>query len=161
VADHLTKDSDYLHALMHLNLAEKCISSSATKKSVKAKADELEFFDLIKAISDEIRKLEYGTITEYQNQIWEISGNLLFAFEKLQDLGVSQLRDGHRESAQEHFKKAYDLYKLFVDLNQKLSSVKSPPATETQKEKKRAKKSKGIVGKLGVLVQKVIDCCIE
>jgi len=116
---------------------------------------------LVKEVADGIRELEYGSITEYQNQVWEISGNLLFAFEKLQDLGVSQLRDGHRESAQEHFKKAYDLYKLFVDLNQKLSSVKSPPATETQKEKKRAKKSKGIVGKLGVLVQKVIDCCIE
>ncbi len=159
MTDCLAKDSDYLNALMHLNLAEECINSRARKKSTKG--DEVEFFDLVKEVADGIRELEYGSITEYQNQVWEISSNLLFAFEKLQDLGVSQLRDGHRESAQEHFKKAYDLYKLFVDLNQKLSSVKSPLATETQKEKKQAKKSKGIVGKLGVLVQKVIDCCIE
>jgi tetratricopeptide (TPR) repeat protein len=161
VTDHLTHDSDYLNALMHLNLAEKCISSSASKKSVKAKADELEFFDLVKAISDEIRKLEYGTITEYQNQIWEISGNLLFAFEELQNSGIERLKNGYRESALEHFQKANELYEQFVDLNQKLSAIKSPKATKTQKAQRKVKKSKGIVGKLGVLVQKVIDCCIE
>jgi hypothetical protein len=56
------------------------------------------------------------------------------------------------------FQKAYDLYSLFWGLNMKLvdlGDVKKidDDAINTQK--------KGLAGKLGALVKKVIDCCIE
>jgi hypothetical protein len=157
VTDYLTKDPDYLNALAHLNLAEK---SAGVWKNNK-KTDAKKFPALIKEVADGIRLLEYTTISEYNNQIWEISSGLLFAFERLQNLGIEQLREGQRKNAQEHFGKAYELYNLFVELNQKLSLVKSPKAVDTKAAQSQAKKSGKIVGKLKGLVQAVIDCCIE
>ncbi|MGD9108992.1 MAG: hypothetical protein PVI75_07515 [Gammaproteobacteria bacterium] len=161
MTDHLTADRDYLNALAHLNLAEKFAGVwQHNKKSGMAK-DAGEFSALIKEVARGIRELEYKVISEYNNQIWEVSSNLLLAFERLQDLGISQLHEGNRQIAQEHFTKAYDLYNLFCELHQKLSEVQSTKAKETTTEERQSKKSSKIVGKLKDLVQKVIDCCIE
>lgn len=158
--DHLISDQDYLSALAHINLAEKSAGVWKNNKKTNAKA----FPALIKEVADGIRRLEYTAISEYNNQIWEVSSNLLFAFERLQNLGIEQLRAGQRAHAQEHFAKAYELYNLFVELNQKSGLVKSPKyskTVDTKIQQKRSKKSGKIVGKLKGLVQAVIDCCIE
>lgn len=162
MTDHLTSDQDYLNALAHLNLAEKFAGVwQSNKKSSMAAKDAGEFSALIKEVAEGIRELEYAVISEYSNKIWEISSSLLLAFERLQDLGISQLHEGNRQISHEHFTKAHGLYNLFCELHQKLSLVKSTKARETKAEKRQAKKSGRIVGKLKGLVQKVIDCCIE
>lgn len=162
MSDHLTADQDYLNALAHLNLAEKFAGVWQNNKKSKTKeTNPEEFAVLIKEVTEGIRELEFEIISEYNNQIWEISSSLLLAFERLQDLGISQLHEGNRQVAQEHFTQAHDLYNLFCELHQKLSKVQSTKAKETKAEKQQAKKSGRIVGKLKSLVQKVIDCCIE
>ncbi|MGD9153083.1 MAG: hypothetical protein PVG30_05455 [Gammaproteobacteria bacterium] len=161
MTDHLTADQDYLSALAHLNLAEKFAGVWQNNKKSSMVKETQEFSALIQEVVEGIRELEYEIISEYNNQIWKISSSLLLAFERLQNLGISQLREGNRQVAQEHFTKAHDLYNLFCELHQKLSEVQSTKAKETKADEQRAKKSGKIVGKLKDLVQKVIDCCIE
>lgn len=159
MTNRLNVDSDYINALMHLNLAEN--AANVWQNSKKTKVNATEFTLLIKEIASEIRRLEYDAISEYNDKIWQTSSHLLSAFEMLQDLGVAQLREGQRSSAHEHFAKAHELYDLFCKLNNKLDTVKSKVISGTKTTQKQAKKSKRIIGKLGALVQKVIDCCIE
>jgi len=71
------------------------------------------------------------------------------------------------------FAKAYELYSLFWGLNMNLIQTADLKKIDDQalnkrdqeevlkEEEGRSEKKKGLGGKLGDLVRKVIDCCIE
>jgi hypothetical protein len=150
----LILDDDYLNALLHLNLSEQPIRIKT--------ANQNEYYSLIKEVAYSIRELNSEYVTEFQDDIWNISKNLLSSFEKLKQLGLNQLDIGNKVKAYELLQKAYTLYQLFTDLSQKMVAVDSSQKTiSKEKIKARQKKRKGVIGKLGILVQKVIDCCIE
>jgi hypothetical protein len=59
------------------------------------------------------------------------------------------------------FQKAYDLYSLFWGINMKVISTGDVKKIDEQAMNKDDKKPSGFMGKLGELVKKAIDCCIE
>ncbi len=77
------------------------------------------------------------------------------------EVGTKAQGQGKKEDAQEMFKKAYDLYSLFWGINLKLVDLgEVKKINENQIDKKDTDK-KGIMGKLGKVVQYVINCCKE
>jgi len=90
---------------------------------------------------------------------------------------------GKKEQAQELFQKAYDLYSLFWAVNMKIiktddikkiddeamnkhdkvnaenKNMASSQSVAPKAEEKQVKS--GFLGKMGELVRKAIDCCIE
>jgi hypothetical protein len=97
-------------------------------------------------------------IKEYEGEVWCISKHLLAASYRLMEVGTKAQGKGNKEEAQDMFKKSYDLYSLFWGLNMKLIDL-----GEVRKIDDDALNTgkKGLIGKFGALVKKVIDCCIE
>ena len=59
------------------------------------------------------------------------------------------------------FKKAYNLYSLFWGINLKLVDTGEIKKIDENSLNKHDEGKKGIFGKLGELVKKVVDCCLE
>jgi len=77
------------------------------------------------------------------------------------EVGTKQLGQGKKEEAQELFKKAYNLYSLFWALNMKLIKTDEIKKIDEEAINKNDKEKKGFMGKLGDLIKRAIDCCIE
>jgi hypothetical protein len=100
---------------------------------------------------------------------------------RLMEVGTKQLGRGNKTEAEDLFKKSYDLYSLFWGINLKLinlegvkqiandeisvsiGSEKNEPFSEEMKSDKLKEDTggKGGFGKLGEVVKRIIDCCIE
>ena len=59
------------------------------------------------------------------------------------------------------FGKAYQLYSLFWGLNMKLIAVGDVKRIDETAVNRHDTEKQGFMGKLGALVKKAIDCCIE
>jgi hypothetical protein len=77
------------------------------------------------------------------------------------EVGTKQLGMDKKEEAYDLFGKAYNLYSLFWGLNMKLLNVGDIEKIDEGALNKQDKEKKGFMGKLGELVKKAIDCCIE
>ena len=84
------------------------------------------------------------------------------------EVGTKQLGMDKKQEAYDLFDKAYNLYSLFWGLNMKLLNVgdikkiNDNALNKEDTEKKPASSAdRGFMGKLGSLVKKAIDCCIE
>ena len=100
-------------------------------------------------------------IKEYEGEVWCISKHLLAASMRLMEVGTKALGQGNKKEAEDLFKKAYELYSLFWGINLKLVNVGDVKKVgETQLDVKDESK-KGVLGKLGQVVQYVINCCKE
>jgi len=80
---------------------------------------------------------------------------------RLMEVGTKQLGIGKKKEAYDLFDKAYNLYSLFWGLNMKLLNVGEVKKLDEQALNKQDKEKNGFMGKLGELVRKAIDCCIE
>jgi hypothetical protein len=148
----LSSDQDLSIAIMNLVSIEEHFFFTG------AKTCNPKYYDLLNEIREIRKSLLKRIIKEYEGEVWCISKHLLAASYRLMEVGTKAQGNGKKEDAQEMFQKAYDLYSLFWGLNMKLvdlGDVKKidDDAINTQK--------KGLAGKLGALVKKVIDCCIE
>lgn len=152
----LSSDQDLTVAIMNLVGIEEHFFFTG------AKTGKPEYYDLIKEVRDIRKTLLKKIVKEYEGEIWCISKHLLAASYRLMEVGTKQLDMGNKQDAQELFEKAYHLYSLFWGLNMKLVPVsdlkKIDPNAITKKD---TDNNKSIMQKLGGLVQKVIDCCIE
>jgi hypothetical protein len=61
----------------------------------------------------------------------------------------------------ELFEKSYNLYSLFWGVKMKLVDTSNLKSIDEQALNIHDKKSRGFMGKLGELVKRAIDCCIE
>jgi hypothetical protein len=77
------------------------------------------------------------------------------------EVGTKQLGMDKKEEAYDLFDKAYKLYSLFWGLNMKLLNVGDIKKIDDGALNKNDKKKKGFMGKLGELVRRAINCCIE
>jgi hypothetical protein len=174
----LSSDQDLTIAIMNLVSIEEHFFFSG------AKTGKTEYYDMIKDVREMRKELLKKIIKEYEGEVWCISKHLLAASYRLMEVGTKQLGIGKKEEAYDLFDKAYNLYSLFWGLNLKLINVgdikkisdnalnknddkninnrnndakkiNSEDNSEINKEKN------GIMGKLGTLVKKAIDCCIE
>jgi hypothetical protein len=148
----LSSDQDLSIAIMNLVSIEEHFFFTG------AKTGDDKYYDLLIEVREMRKQLLKKIIKEYEGEVWCISKHLLAASYRLMEVGTKAQSKGNKEEAKDMFQKAYDLYSLFWGLNMKLiniGEVKKIDDDDLNKEKK------GVVGKLGALVKKVVDCCIE
>jgi len=122
---------------------------------------------------DEVRKMRTDLlkeiITDYEGEIWCIGKHLLAASMRLMEVGTKELKKGNKDKAWELFDKSYKLYSLFWGINLGAVKVKDVKRnheeeivfTNDSKTNSNASERVSIFTKLGILVQKAVDCCRE
>lgn len=151
----LSSDQDLSIAIMNLISIEEHFFFTG------AKLNKTEYYDMIKDVREIRKELLKKIIKEYEGEVWCISKHLLAASMRLMEVGTKQLGIGKKEEAYGLFDKAYNLYSLFWGLNMKLLNVGDIKKIDDEALNKKNKEKKGFMGKLGDLVKKAIDCCIE
>jgi len=151
----LSSDQDLSIAIMNLVSIEEHFFFTG------AKTGKPEYFDLLQEVrkmrGDLLRKI----IKEYEGEVWCISKHLLAASMRLMEVGTKQQGMGNKAEANDLFEKSYNLYSLFWGLNMKLIASDNIKKIDDQALNKHDTEKKGFMGKLGLLVKKAIDCCIE
>ena len=151
----LSSDQDLSIAIMNLISIEEHFFFTG------AKTGKPEYFDMIQEVREMRKELLKKIIKEYEGEVWCISKHLLAASMRLMEVGTKQLNMGNKKDAQDLFEKSYNLYSLFWGLNMKLIKTDDIKKIDDQALNKHDEKKTGFMGKLGDLVKKVIDCCIE
>lgn len=151
----LSSDQDLSIAIMNLVSIEEHFFFSG------AKTGKAEYYDLIKDVREMRKELLKKIIKEYEGEVWCISKHLLAASMRLMEVGTKQLGQDKKTEAYELFQKAYDLYSLFWGLNMKLIDAGDIKKIDDGALDNKDTEKKGFIGKLGTLVKKAIDCCIE
>jgi len=152
----LSSDEDLSIAIMNLISIEEHFFFTG------AKTGKSEYFDLLNETREMRKELLKKIIKDYEGEVWCISKHLLSASMRLMEVGTKALGQGKKQEAQEMFKKAYELYSLFWGINLKLVNVGDvKKIDENQIGKKDDDKKTGIMGKLGKVVEYVINCCKE
>jgi hypothetical protein len=151
----LSSDQDLSIAIMNLVSIEEHFFFTG------AKTGKPEYFDLLQEVrkmrGDLLRKI----IKEYEGEVWCISKHLLAASMRLMEVGTKQQGMGNKAEAHELFEKSYNLYSLFWGLNMKLIASDNIKKIDDNALNNKDTEKKGFMGKLGLLVKKAIDCCIE
>ena len=153
----LSSDEDLSIAIMNLISIEEHFFFTG------AKTGKSEYFDLLNQ-TREIRKELLKKIVkdvEPGSEVWCISKHLLAASMRLMEVGTKYLSEGKRKEAEELFSKAYDLWSLFWGINLKLIDIGQVKKVDENQLDVHDKKKSGFLGKLGELIKKIIDCCIE
>jgi hypothetical protein len=151
----LSSDEDLSIAIMNLISIEEHFFFTG------AKTQKPEYFDLLNTAREMRKELLKKIIKEYEGEVWCISKHLLSASMRLMEVGTKALTKNNKQEAEEMFKKAYELYSLFWGINLKLIDLgEVKKIDENQIDKKDTDKG-GILGKLGKVVQYVINCCKE
>ena len=100
-------------------------------------------------------------VKEPEGEVWCISKHLLATSMRLMEVGTKQLGINKKQEAYDFFQKAYDVYSLFWGLNMKLIDTGDIKNIDEMALSRRDKGKNGVVGKLGDLVKKAINCCLE
>ena len=151
----LSSDQDLTIAIMNLISIEEHFFFSG------AKTKNTDYYDLIKEVREIRKNLLKQIIKEYEGEVWCISKHLLAASMRLMEVGTKQLGMDNKTQAYEFFQKAYDLYSLFWGVNLNLVNTSHLKKIDETALNTQDKKKNGVLGKLGTVVKKIIDCCIE
>ncbi|MBI5732037.1 MAG: hypothetical protein HY982_01615 [Candidatus Magasanikbacteria bacterium] len=151
----LSSDQDLSIAVMNLISIEEHFFFSGAKTGKSG------YFDLLGQAREMRKDLLKKLIKEYEGEVWCISKHLLAASMRLMEVGTKQWGIGKKEEAEDLFKKSYELYSLFWGLNLKLVSAGVIRKIDDDQINKEDKKRGGFLGKLGDLVRRAIDCCLE
>jgi len=151
----LSSDEDLSIAIMNLISIEEHFFFTG------AKTGKSEYFDLLNQAREIRKELLKKIIKEYEGEVWCISKHLLAAAMRLIEVGTKYLNKGEKKEAEDLFAKAYNLYSLFWGLNLKLLNVGDIKKIDDNQLNVHDKEKTGFMGKLGDLVKKLVDCCIE
>ena len=152
----LSSDEDLSIAIMNLISIEEHFFFTG------AKTGKTGYYDLLSTAREMRKELLKKIIKDYEGEVWCISKHLLSASMRLMEVGTKAQGQGKKEDAAEMFKKAYELYSLFWGMNLKLVDLgEVKKIDENQIDIKDPDKKNGIMGKLGRVVQYVINCCKE
>lgn len=162
----LSTDEDLSLAIMNLIAIEEHLFFTAEKTNKDG------YFAVLKTVREMRKNLLKKIIKEYEGEVWCTSKHLLSGCMRLMEVGTKHLKEGDEETAKEMFKLSYELYLLFWGINIKVikpGESKLIDKAVVDKLKKMgitkatpsAKKPQGLLGKLGALVKKAVDCCIE
>jgi len=151
----LSSDQDLSIAVMNLISIEEHFFFTG------AKTDNTDYYDMIKDVREMRKELMQKLIKEYDGEVWCISKHLLAASMRLMEVGTKEMGRGRKEDAYELFSKAYNLYSLFWGLNMKLINTGDIKKIDDEALNKHDEEKKGFMGKLGGLVKKAINCCLE
>ncbi|MEA5097097.1 MAG: hypothetical protein VB032_00990 [Burkholderiaceae bacterium] len=151
----LSSDQDLSIAIMNLISIEEHFFFTG------AKVGNTDYYDMIKDVREMRKSLLEKIITEYEGEVWCISKHLLAASMRLMEVGTKQLGMDKKDEAYDLFEKAYNLYSMFWGLNMKLLNVGDIKHIDEMALNKQDTEKKGFMGKLGELVKKAVNCCIE
>lgn len=155
----LSADEDLSIAIMNLISIEEHFFFTAKKTG------DDKYFDLLKEVREMRKDLLKRIVKDPEGEVWCISKHLLAASMRLMEVGTKSLGRGKNEDAKELFEKAYNLYSLFWGLNLNVIDIGSVKKIDDGKIDKKDKINPpaggGVFGRLGTLVKKAIDCCIE
>jgi len=151
----LSSDEDLTLAIMNLISIEEHFFFTGTKTGKE------KYYDFLKEVREMRKTLLKKIIKKYEGEVWCISKHLLAASMRLMEVGTKQLGMGKKEEAYDLFEKAYNLYSLFWGVNMGLVDTAQVKKIDDNAIDKHDKEKKGFMGKLGELVKKIIDCCIE
>jgi len=160
----LSADEDLSLAIMNLVSIEEHMFFTA------AKTRRLKYLEILNEAREMRKKLLKRIIKKYEGEVWCISKHLLAAAMRLYEVGTKLLGQGKKEEAWKFFEMGYQLWALFWGLN--LGAVKSKELRgnlqklgfeedEFIDSKKIARKKVPLFARMGELVKKAIDCCIE
>ena len=151
----LSSDQDLTIAIMNLIGIEEHFFFTG------AKTGKDEYYDLIKDVREMRKELLGNIIKEYEGEVWCISKHLLAASMRLMEVGTKALGQDKKEEAYGLFAKAYNLYSRFWGLNLKLINTGEVKKIDDGAIDKHDEVKTGVMGKLGAVVKKAINCCIE
>ena len=151
----LSSDQDLSIAIMNLVSIEEHFFFTG------AKTGKPEYYDMLQEVrkmrGDLLRKI----VKNPEGEQWCISKHLLAASMRLMEVGTKQQGMGNKEDAKELFEKAFDCYSLFWGLNMNLVKTDDIKKIDDQAVNVHDTEKKGFLGKLGELVRKAVDCCLE
>lgn len=151
----LSSDQDLSIAIMNLVSIEEHFFFTG------AKTGNNKYYKLLDEVRAMRKDLLKKIIKEYEGEVWCISKHLLAASYRLMEVGTKAQGRGKEDEAAEMFKKSYELYSLFWGLNMKLVDTEGIKKIDEEAINNTDKKPRGFAGKLGEMVKKVVDCCIE
>ena len=151
----LSADQDLTIAIMNLVSIEEHFFFTG------AKTGKTDYYDLILEVREMRKDLLGRIIKEYEGEVWCISKHLLAASYRLMEVGTKELGRGGKEQAYDLFDKAYNLYSLFWGLNMKLIATGDVKKIDDNAIDNKDEVKSGFMGKLGGLVKKAINCCLE
>jgi hypothetical protein len=151
----LSSDQDLSIAIMNLVSIEEHFFFTG------AKTGKSEYYDLLLQVREMRKDLLKKIIKEYEGEVWCISKHLLAASYRLMEVGTKQMAKGEKAEAEEMFSKSYDLYSLFWGLNMKMIDVDKIKKIDDNAMNRHDEEKKGFLGKMGDLVRKTINCCLE
>ena len=151
----LSSDEDLSVAVMNLVSIEEHLFFTG------AKLDKPGYYDLLKDVREMRKELLKKLIRKGEGEVWCISKRLLAASYRLMEVGAKQMGMGKKDEATGFFEKAFNLYSLFWGINMGAVSVDDAKKIGDEDLSARKRHKSSIFDKLGDMVQKVIDCCIE
>ncbi|MDI6603186.1 MAG: hypothetical protein QME57_03680 [Patescibacteria group bacterium] len=151
----LSSDEDLSVAIMNLISIEEHFFFTG------AKTGRPDYYDLLNKTREIRKELLKKLVKDYEGETWCIMKHLLAATMRLVEVGTKYLSEGKKSEAENLFSKAYDLYSLFWGINLKLINIEEIKKIDENQLNIHDKKKTGFLGKLGELVKKIIDCCIE
>ncbi len=151
----LSSDEDLSIAIMNLISIEEHFFFTANKTGKS------EYFDLLQEARKMRGELLKRIVKDPEGEVWCISKHLLAASMRLMEVGTKAHARNNKKDAEDLFKKSYQLYSLFWGLNLKLIDMGEVKKIEDNQINKLDTDKKGIMAKLGKVVQAVIDCCRE
>jgi len=161
----LSADEDLSIAIMNLISIEEHLFFTAQKTG------KMKYLPILREVREMRKVLLKKIIKDYEGEVWCISKHLLAGAMRLEEVGTKSLGQGKEKEAWDLFKMAYQLYSLFWGLN--LGAVSSKELktdllkmgfkdNEFIDSQEVTEKTKGnLFDKMGALVKKAIDCCIE
>ena len=151
----LSSDQDLTFAIMNLISIEEHFIFTGNK------TNKPKYFDSVDEVRNIRKELLAKVVKDPEGEVWCISKHLLAASMRLMEVGTKQLSIDNKQEAYDFFQKAYDLYSLFWALNMKLIDTDGVKKIDDNAINKHDKQKKSLLGKMGELVKKAIDCCIE
>jgi len=151
----LSSDEDLSLAIMNLVSIEEHFFFTGMKTG-KPK-----YFDFLREVREMRKSLLKKIVKKEEGEVWCLSKHLLAASMRLLEVGTKRLGMGKKEEADDFFQKAYNLYSLFWGLNLNLVDTEEIKKLDEGALNKHDQEKKGFLGKLGDLVKRVVNCCIE
>jgi hypothetical protein len=119
------------------------------------------YLDLLGKVREMRKDLLAKIVKDPEGEVWCISKHLLAAAMRLFEVGTKTLKDGKTEEAEDLFAKSYELYNLFWGINLKLIDIGNVKKIEDDKLDIADAGKTNFLGKLGNIIKKIVDCCIE
>lgn len=151
----LSSDQDLSIAIMNLISIEEHLLFSGNKTG------KTNYFDMINEVREMRKELLKKIVKNPEGESWCISKHLLAASMRLFEVGTKQQSMDKKEDAYDLFRKSYNLYSLFWGINLNVIDIGEVKKIDEQAVNKHDQEKTGFMGKLGGLVKKAIDCCIE